>query len=282
MTFRIIFLILFALFTVYGAIAEVPATRKLRAHRDYQGVLLAWVRPPTSGPWFSDARTEGGAWVTILIHGFSVVAVGLAECLVLAVRPMRPLLSWGLAGIIVVPAMVMAISMAGRWLGMALFRPLADRIGGDRQFAVSSEGILYLGRLFPWGSFRNFSLAGEGTAVRLWSASFPGLAAMVLIPPPEKLPALLELLRSQLPGEPTPASNGFLAQCASPALMAAVCGPIVLAAWFAFPASAELASILNGFLMLLLGLIGGQGLMQLGFGGKDRPAPIEGNPAHMV
>jgi hypothetical protein len=251
----------------------------MRAPRNSQGVLLAWVRPPASGPWFSQARIDGGAWVTILIHAFAVVAVGLAEGLVLAVRPMRPLFSWGPAGIIVVPATVMGISMTGQWLGMALFRPLAERIGGDRQFAVSSEGILYLGRLFPWGAFRNFSLAGEGTAVRLWSASFPGLAAMVLIPPPEKMPALLELLRSRLPGETTQASNGFLAQCAFPALMTAVCGPIVLAAWFAFPASAELASILNGFLMILLGLIGGQGLMRLGFGGKDRPAPIEANPA---
>jgi hypothetical protein len=216
--------------------------------------------------------------VAIFIHRLSVIAVGLAAGLVLVVHPMRPALSWGLAGFLVLPVLAMVVAVTGYRLGAALFFPLAERLGGDRHYTISAEGISNLGQLFPWKAFRGFSLAAEGTAIRLWSASFPGLASLVLAPPPEKMPDLLFLLQSRLPGEPVPASGGFLTQAAFPALMAGICTPIVLAAGLLFLVPAEAALVGNSLLLYLLAFVGGKGFMRLGFGGQARPAPLEGSP----
>lgn len=278
-TFRNILLVIFGLFTIYGAVSSVVMMRKMRARRDYKGILFEWAEPPTLGFGLSGLRYESGAWVAIVLHGLAVAAAGSAVCLVLFVRPLRPLLSWGMAGLLVVPVMVMMVSMAGNWWGTVLAHPLAERLGGERHAAVSPDGILYLGQLFPWNAFKGFSLAAEGTAIRLWSASFPGLIGLVLVPPSEQRPALLELLRRQLPGEPAEASGGFRAQLAFPALMGIVCGPLVLAAWLMVLAPAELALLIDGLLMLLLMLVGGPGLLWIGFRGKMRPAPLEESAA---
>jgi len=278
MTFRNYFLIAYAIFTVYGAYGAVVRMRKLRAPRNYKGPVLTWAETPPPLFGFSGLRYEGGTSVAIFIHRLVVIAVGLAEGLLVFIRPMRPALVWGLAGFVVLPVLAMFVAVAGYQLGAALFFPLAERLGGDRHFAVSAEGILYLGQLFPWNAFRGFSLAAEGTAVRLWSGSFPGMVNMVLVPPPEKLPELLALLQRQLPDESASASGGFLTQAAFPALMAGICAPIALAAGLLFRAPAEAALAANGLLLYLLATVGGKGFMRLGFAGKARSAPLDESP----
>ncbi len=276
MTYKTFYLIIFGLFTAYGGFRMVAAMRKMRTRRDYQGAILTWTERPSPAFRLSGLKYEGGARASVVIHGLSMAAIGLAVGLALFLRPMRPVLEWEMPGLFVIPGLAMMIAIVGYFWGTALFHPLAEQLGGDRHFAVSAEGILYIGQLMPWSAFRRFSLTTDGSAAQLWSASFPGLIGVVLSPPPEQMTALLELLRMHLPGEPGEASGGFLAQCLFPGLVVAICAPMVAAAWLAVLSTAELAVMIGGFLMALLVILGGPGLSWLAYRRKVRPAPVEG------
>ena len=158
--------------------------------------------------------------------------------------------------------------------GQAFFGPLAEYLAGDSHYAVSDEGVLTGGQLFPWKTFASYSLNEERTALTLWSASFPGATAFNLMPPVENISSLVSLIQSHLPagGAATP---GFIRRSAFPALMAVLFILSTIIAIAAASLSSGLAIVLISILMYLLVLFGGKIIMTLIYGNQNRPAPVE-------
>jgi hypothetical protein len=271
---RTILLISFGLSAVYAGYYNLRSIRKFRAPRNYTGELLSWVERP-----YTSFKYEPDTWIAINIHRLALFLTGCVCLYLLFVRPVTGLAIPGvpayLGGLIVFAILGGCVSGMGFFWGQALFGPLAEFLGGDSHYAISDGGVLYGGQLFPWSTYSHYSLNPEGTVIQLWSASFPGAVAFTLTPPSAgEVSRLRGIVESHMPSGEADAP-GFLRRCAFPALMAALAIIFIAAAVWSTSLSYAITMILIAVLMYLLVFLGGRVIMQLIYGGRNRPAPYE-------
>jgi hypothetical protein len=270
---RTLLLLCFGLSAIYACITTLRVLRKFRAERKYTNELLTWAVRPYEG-----FKYELDTWVAINIHRLALFSAGLAGLYLLFFRPVTgiviPGIPGSIAGLIAFPILAGCVAGMGFFWGQAFFGPLAEYLAGNSHYALSEEGVLTGGQLFPWTAFSHFSLTVEGTVIRLWSASFPGAVAFTLIPPVEHVSKLRSILESHLPGEGI-ASPGLIRRSAFPAIMSVVLILSIIIAIAAATFSSGLAIVIITIIMYLLVLFGGKVIMRWIYGNQNQPASIE-------
>jgi hypothetical protein len=270
---RTLLFLCFGLSALYAFYINLKTLQKFRAARKHTNELLAWAERPYSG-----FKHELDTWVAINIHRLALFLTGLIGLYILFFRPIAgitiPGIPGSIAGLIAFPILAVCVASTGFFWGQAFFGLLAEYLAGDSHYAVSDEGILTGGQLFPWTTISHYSVIGDGTVVRLWSASFPGAVAFTLIPPEEHLSKLRSILESHLPGEGI-SSPGLIRRSAFPAIMSVVLILSIIVAIMAATLSSGLAIVIITIIMYLLVLFGGKVIMSLIYGNQNRPAPVE-------
>ena len=270
---QILLLGCFGLPALYAFFSNLKTLRSFRAPRKYAGQRFAWAERPYSG-----FKYELDTWLAITIHRLALFSAGLVGLYLLSFRPTLevsiPGIPGSIAGLIAFPIVAGCAAGMGFFWGQASFGPLAEYLAGDSHYAVSDEGVLTGGQLFPWKTFTHCSLNEERTALTLWSASFPGATAFNLMPPVEQMSALAALIQSHLPAGST-ATPGFIRRSAFPALMAVLLIFSIIIAIGAASLSSGLAIVLIFILMNLLVWFGGKLIMTLIYGNQNRPATVE-------
>jgi hypothetical protein len=272
--FPTILLVSFGLFAIYAGYSNLKSIRKFRAPRKYAGELLNWsVRP------YADFKYEPDTWISINLHRLAIFLTGCVALYVIFFKPVEgiaiPGFSTTLSGLIIYPVLAMCVAGTGFFWGQALFGPLAEFLAGDSHYAVSDEGILNGGYLFPWSTFSHYSINTEQSVIQLWSATFHGAPAFTLIPPSAgELSTLRGILQGQLPSGAADAP-GFLRRCAFPALMAMLGITVYVAAILTTSLAFGYAIILIAVFNYLLVFLGVKAIMGLIYGGRHRPAPVE-------
>jgi hypothetical protein len=270
---QILLLGCFGLPALYAFFSNLKTLRSFRAPRKYAGQRFAWAERPYSG-----FKYELDTWLAITLHRLALFSAGLAGLYLLFSRPVLDLsipgIPGSIAGLIAFPILAGCVAGIGFFWGQASFGPLAEYLAGDSHYAVSDEGVLTGGQLFPWTIFAYYSLNDERTALTLWSASFPGATAFNLMPPVEQVSSLISLIQIHLPagGAATP---GFIRRSAFPALMAVLLIFSIIIAIAAASLSSGLAIVLIVVFMYLLVWFGGHMIMKLIYGGQNRPATLE-------
>lgn len=272
--FRTLLLISFGLSAIYAGYTNLRAIRKFRAPHSYTGELLSW-----SVHLYSGFKYELDTWIAINIHRLALFLNGCVGLYLLLYRPVTGLAIPGvpdyLAGLIVFPILAGCVAGMGFFWGQALFGPLAEFLGGDSHYAISEDGVLYGGQLFPWSTYSHYSMNPDGTVIQLWSASFPGTVAFTLTTPSAgQISRLRGIMESHMPSGEADAP-GFFRRCAFPALMAALAIGFIAAAVWSSSLSYAFAMVLNAVLMYLLVFLGAKVIMRLIYGGRNRPASVE-------
>lgn len=266
---KIIPMILFCFFTIYGCIDRVRIVRKMRVVRNYRDMLFAWSEHPVSS-----FKYDTISWVAVSIHWVGVVVIGILEFLLLAnlysYKVENHLLSFGV--LVIISGVVSGV---GYLWGSVFFHPIATLLGGDCHRAISAEGVLYSGNLILWNAFSHFSFDDKKNIIRLWSAASRGVVSLIYSPPKEHVVKVVSILQIHLATENMISPPSFVEQCGFPLAMAVGCISIVVLALIFLQLSAALAIILNGILIYLLMLLGGPVLWKSLFGGKTRPAIVE-------
>ena len=269
---QILLLGCFGLPALYAFYSNLKTLRSFRASRKYVGESFSWAERPYSG-----FKYELDTWLAITIHRLALFSAGLVGLYLLFFRPVLeisiPGIPGSIAGLIAFPILAGCVAGMGFFWGQAFFGPLADYLAGDSHYAVSDEGVLTGGQLFPWNTFASYNLNEERTAITLWSASFPGATAFNLMPPVEHISSLAALIQIHLPAGG--AAPGFIRRSAFPALMAVLLLLSIIIAIAAGNLSSGLAIVLITVLMYLLVLFGGKIIMTLIYGNQNRSAPIE-------
>ncbi len=273
MILQLVLLGTFILAAVYGAIQSVSSIRKMRAARKYKDAIFAWSERNTAGYEY-----ELLAWISTSIHWLAVILIGAIVLVMIFFATFDPqaLLTVPQVSLFCVLMLVeVASAAAGSLWGSLLFGPLAELMGGRRNYAISPEGLCFGGRLFPWKTFSHLSLEPERRVLYLWSASLPETTAFALL---QDTPQQLEVLRSTIQqyvpsGEPP--SSGSLRQYVLPLIMLALSLPFVAIALLLTLAPFIIALLATCVLMFILVFAGGQLLMRLVYGGQGHPAPLE-------
>ncbi len=266
-----LYLIVFGGCALWGFINVMWQTRKIRAPRRYAGELFSWTEPAGSS-----FRDDFPAWIAINIHRGTTILLGFEALLILFFRPAEslalpraPLALSFLLG----PLLVGLVALIGVFWGFMVGGPLADAIGGDRHYAVSDEGVLAHGHLWPWEAATHFTVDRERGAIRVWSASLPGTLAFSFHPPAEGWAPLLAVLRAHLPERDELAlareRYGFTLR------MAMLCAPFLAAGIILFWLPAIVALLALALLMWLILALGSSFIMRRIYGGKSRAAPLE-------
>ena len=238
----------------------------MRAPRKYKDAVLAWSERPRSS--FIYDRIS---WLAIMIHGTSVVLIGLIVLVSFMTRPFNAIASTFIMMIVLVGI----IAIVGQIWGSLLFYPVALALAGDRYIAISTEGILWAGNLIPWNAFSCFRLDPESNIIQLWSASLRGTPAFMLTPPKEYASGVMDILQSHLPSENMISPPSVVEQYLLPITMAVVCISVLVAACFVLQLPLEITLIVNGILMYLLMIIGGPVLLRSLLGKNTRLAAVE-------
>ena len=238
----------------------------MRAPRRYKDALLAWSERP-----LSSFKYDRISWVAIMIHGTSVVLIGLIVLVSFMTRPFNAIAS----SFIMMIVLVGMIAIVGQICGGLLFYPLALSLAGDRYIAISTEGILWAGNLIPWNAFCCFRLDPESNMIQLRSASLRGTPAFMLTPPKEYASGVIDILQRHLPNENMVSPPSLVEQFLLPITMAVVCIPVLIAACFVLQLPLELTLIVNGVLMYLLMIVGGPVLLRSLLGKNTRRAAVE-------
>ena len=272
--FQTLLLISFGLSAVYAGYTNLKAIRKYRAPRKYAGELLSWsIRP------YSDFKYEPDTWLSINLHRLGIVLTGCVTIYLILSRQVAGLAIPGipdyLSGLVIYPVLAMCVAGTGFFWGQALFGPLAAFLAGDDHMAVSDEGVLNGGHLFPWSTFSHYSINIEQSVIHLWSASFPGTVAFILAPSSAgQVTTLRGILESHMPSGAADAP-GFLRRCAFPVLMALLGSGAFAAAILASHLPYAYAIILIAVICWLLVFLGVKAIMGLIYGGRNRPATVE-------
>jgi hypothetical protein len=249
-----IMLFAFLATAVYGAITGLTSLRRIRQHHPYADVILGWYEAP-----LSSFKYERSNWVAVTLHSAAIVVVGLVtlaqfRSLSALPDPINKLSPWLLPLIFGVVAS--GTAYIGFVWGLTAFHPLAHHMAGDTYFAVSNEGLLFGGLLFPWDGFDRFSLAPGQAALRLWSAFSPKTVSFTLSPREDLIAVLRSRLRST--EDSIPASGlGALALPASMCLASLIGAFLIIGTYqaiggFAIPLCAVLLFVfvrLTGWLM---------------------------------
>jgi hypothetical protein len=251
---------------LWGAFDMVRGARKMRAPRKYKDALFAWSERPVSS-----FKYDRISWVAIMIHGTSVVLIGLIVLVSFMTRPFNAIAS----SFIMMFILVGIMAIVGQICGSLLFYPLALALAGDRYIAIANEGILWAGNLIPWNAFCCFRLDPENNMIQLWSASLRGTPAFMLTPPKEYALGVAEILQTHLPGENMTAPPSLVEQYLLPILMAVVCIPVLVAACFVLQLPLEITLMVDSVLMYLLVIVGGPVLLRSLLGRNMKPAAVE-------
>ena len=279
MTSISLFMLIFLGCTAYGAFKGTSLLRKMRSRRRYQDCLFEWTDRMPSGPIF-----EGPILLAQSAHFVGVTLIALAALITIPERTIAPDFS-SLSALAASFSrdLITALSIsliAYLWGTVLSVNPFYTPGRSMGHYAISAEGILYGGRLYPWGRFTHFSNDEDEKAIRLWSASSPGLVIFVLSPlSPEDRPTLCEFLSRYLPQFFSPPHGRFWPRWALPTLTAVIasgtvsaCIPLLLHPGFISLTAAAM-------LTFLFVNLGGRILMQLGFGGMGLPAKVQDDAA---
>ncbi len=265
-----VLIILFVVSAILGATGRISALRKIRAPRKYKDALLTWSHRPHPG-----YEHELIPWLTILIHMISLLLIGGAEFLMLWIFPLDLARLAEFPGGLLIAAFLLTFAClsAGNLWGAAWFYPIAEMRAGDSHNALSQDGWLFAGRLFPWNDYSHYSLDPKEFVIYLWSASLPGsLGTSLEFDSLQDMSAAREVVQSKLPAASQPLGTGPR-KYAMPILMAVLCGPFVVLAFLMAFVPPGIGVVADAILMILLGGLGGQ---LLGFvNGKHKPALLE-------
>ncbi len=267
-----LFLFVFGGCAIWGFVNVLWRTRQVRAPHPYAGTLYTW-----SEPAGSSIRDDFPTWLAINIHRGTSILLGFVALLVLIFRPAEdfalpqaPLPVSFLIG----PLLVGLVALIGFFWGFMVGGPLADAMGGERHYAVSDQGVLAHGKVWPWDAATHLSVNRERGAIRVWSASLPGTIAFSFHPPADGWDSLLAVLRSHLPERDGPGQRteryGFALR------MAVLCAPFLAAALiivYLLPAAGALMAL--ALLMWAVLSLGSSFIMRRIYGGKSRPAAVE-------
>lgn len=254
---------------MYGAFAGFRSLRRIRQPHPYADTMFRWHEAP-----LSSFRYERPNWVAVAAHSVAIVLIGLITLAELRdptalLAPMGNLSPWFLP-------LFLGVVMAGTayigfvW-GLTIFQPIAQRVAGSAHFALSEEGLLFGGLLFPWESFDRFSCDPSQTAVRLWSAFSPMTVSFTFSP----LPGLTAVLRSRLKSTESPLPTQGLSALAFPASMclASLLGVLLVVGMN--QALGSLAVPLNAILLFVFVRATTWLMFKFSSDGKQRPAPLE-------
>jgi uncharacterized membrane protein YdbT with pleckstrin-like domain len=275
MTSTTLFRIVFLGSTAYGAYKGVSGLRRMRSRRHYQDTLFEWTDHLPSGP-----LNEGPIWLAASAHFIGVTLIALATLITIPRRTIAP----DFSSLSAVAAsfsddLITALSIsliAYLWGTVLSVNPFYTPSPKEGHYAISAEGILYGGRLFPWSCFTHFSAAEHGGVVRLWSASSPGLVVFVLLPvSSDDQPTLRETLSRYLPTSTSAPRVRSWPRWFLPALTIATSSAAVGASLLLLVYPSFIGLPAAAILTFLLVALGGRMVMQLGFGGMGLPAKVQ-------
>lgn len=275
----ILFTLLFLGGAGYGAYRGHLGLRKMRSRRRYPGVLIEWADHLPSGPF-----REGLVWVAPAIHFIAMTVIATATLLAIPQRASSPVLTsfsgvaTGLShDLIVGLSLVLIAYLWGVTLAVNPFYLPFHRVG---HFALSAEGVLYGGRLYPWSRFSHFTTGEPGDAVRLWSASSPGLVLFTFLPrSATDHHALTSALPQFLPNAPSQRRSRSWPIWFLPVLMAGTAITALTATFLLLPGPGLFGLPATAGVALVFVVLGGRMIMHLAFGGLGQPADSYENGA---
>ncbi|MBN2677758.1 MAG: hypothetical protein JXR32_06800, partial [Anaerolineaceae bacterium] len=179
-----------------------------------------------------------------------------------------------LAGLLSVMILSGCAAGMGLFWGQAAFGPLTELMAGRSHSAISDEGLLKGGRLFPWATFCQFSLNDERTAIKLWSAHFKGAVAFTLMPPPDRIPAVESILLRHLPPAGLSSPGALEHFRFSTFMVALLIGSAAISFLILDSLAVTPAIALLFGLIYLLALLGSRIILLGIYGGLARPATI--------
>jgi hypothetical protein len=266
------FIVLFALMALYGAYTIFKQTRLIRIERKYKDAIVAWDEPGGTG-----FRSDFPSWLGVNIHRGATLLLGLIALILLLSRPVPtdPFLSMnGIVSFIAFGILTVSIGLTGFIFGLMLAGPLAEIFAGARHHAMADTGLLALGYLWPWETFKSYTWDPIKSSLYLWSASLPGTVAFdIHAQSPDTMRELRSIVGRHLPAEteapPLPRRYLFAL------LMGALCIPFLVASivlWFV-PVWVSLLTL--SILMWLLLAAGTLLITKLIYANKGRPAAFQ-------
>ena len=255
----------------YGALRSQIKLWRIREKRDYGDIIFEWFDYLPGGP-----INEGLTWFVPSIHFLAVSLIALATGISIPHRALTPDPSSLSRLAASFPHNLLAgcsISLiAFLWGHVLPINPFYNPFSKEGYYAISSEGILYGGQLFPWSRFTHFTVDYVRGVSRLFSATSPGLVLFALLPTePGDRSILEEILSQHLPAaslKPRPCSWPkwrLLVVTAGTATIAVLCSLLLLPSsnLFALPGIA--------ILTYMYVVLGGRIVMRFGFGGMGLP-----------
>jgi hypothetical protein len=268
-----ILLVAFIAAAVYGAVVGFTSLRGIRQHHPYADVILSWYEAP-----LSSFKYERSNWVAVTFHSAAIVVIGLVtlvqfrESLALP-EPFSTLSPW------LLPLVFGVVAGGTAYIGfvwaLTITSPVARRMAGKSHYALSDDGLLFGGLLFPWEAFDRFSVDPGQATLRLWSAFSPMTVSFTLTPRPDLVEDLGSRLKSS--GASSPATTlGALAFPISMILVSCfgvflIGGTYLAVGWLATPLCAILLSI---FIRATAWL-----MFKFSSNGRQRLAPMDGPAA---
>lgn len=278
MSFKGLLELAFVVGAVLGAFTSIRSLRRIRQSRDYAGATLTWYEEP-----LSDFKYERANWLATFSLAMTVAVVGLLTILQLA-NPVAPIpyLPRPSPQLLALIYAITGGSSAyiGMFWGLNIVQPVAHAIGGRAFYALSDDGLLFAGMLFPWNSFDRATHHPTENLVRLWSALSPSTTSFTLSPlPPQSVSALLAALPSTLRHPTQLHDSPTGSQWTFPAKIIALCILDILLSWTLYASLGWLGVIANGILLFLFLRLSTKMLFRYSSGGKHRPAPVQSSAA---
>lgn len=271
MSMTTLFMIGFLSGAGYGAVRGEMQVRRLRGKRAYEDIAFGWFDRMPAGP-----ASEGLIWLAPLIHFVGICSVALMAVVAIPDQAVIPDPSSIAALLASFPhnflgALSLAL-IAYLWGYVLPVNPFGNPLAKEGYFAISTEGILYGGNLFPWSRFTHFNVDLVSGVNRVFSATSPGLVAFAFLPSKSvDRPRLPEALSQHLPpAAPEPAPGTWPRWCL-PGFTAGAAAAVVLASFFLLRSTGLFALPAAAVLTHLYVTLGGRLMMRLGFGGRGLP-----------
>lgn len=262
---KIFLVIAFLVFTVIGSISRIKDTRKLRAHRNYKNMLVAWAENPRF-----EFRDDIHMGISIYSHWASTVLIGIVTIIIIIINPLN--VSWHSA--LSIPILFLLLINTGFLWGANLLHPIINLNSGERHYALAVEGILFGNNLFPWNTFSGFSI-DERKEIIVWSSSMPETVCFTFKPQTyEKMLEIIEILQRNLFKFASPPQN-VLKRCVISTLMIFFSIPFVALSIVSLLLPTVIAVIINNLLLYLLMKFGAKLLLKYVYGNNLQPAFIE-------
>ncbi|MFZ6028690.1 MAG: hypothetical protein ACOYYS_13310 [Chloroflexota bacterium] len=272
-------LIIFLASGAYGAYQSEVGLRRRKSRHNYADSLFEWADHLSGG-----FRNEGLIWLATLTHFIALTVIALTTLAVTLRQTTAPGLFFSSdftggdlrAGV----ASISACLVAYLWGTALSANPLYKPFHQPAHLALSAEGILYAGRLFPWNVFTHFTVSAPGGVVRLWSASAPRLVLFPLRPiTAADHRALTEILARYLPtAVPSPQQYSWPVWFL-PTMVFGTATAAVTASWLLLLHGGSVGILVTTILVFLFANFGGQMIIHVGFGGMGRAAKLQDDTA---